>query len=211
LTSRAERSTPVLRFIKADKPMEFFQYKNRLTPAKGRLLISEPYLGDPNFERTIILLCEHNTEGSFGFVLNRPAEPMVGDVVEDLRKINAPVYIGGPVQQDTLHYVHRIGDLAEAIPVGEGIFWGGNFEQLVSWIDLGKVTTPDIRFFLGYSGWSPGQLDEEMGAQSWIVSNNLSRDSLFDMPSAAMWQEVLRQLGGRFRMYSNYPADPRLN
>lgn len=191
--------------------MEFFHYKNRLSPEKGRLLISEPYLGDPNFERTIILLCEHNAEGSFGFVLNKPSESMLGDVVEDLKKINTPVFIGGPVQQDTLHYVHRRGDLEEAIPVGAGIFWGGNFEQLVSWIDMGKVTAPDIRFFLGYSGWSSGQLDEEMRAQSWIVSNNLSHDNLFEMPSEAMWKEVLRQLGGRFRMYANYPVDPRLN
>lgn len=191
--------------------MEFFEYKNKTRPGKGRLLISEPYLGDPNFERTIILLCEHNTEGSFGFVLNKPGELSVGDVVEDLRKLTAPVFIGGPVQRDTLHYIHRLADLEDAMLVGSGIFWGGNFEQLVSWIDTGKVTASDIRFFLGYSGWSAGQLEEEMKAQSWIVSAHLSQRTLFEMPSEAMWKEVLRQLGGRFRVYSNYPIDPRLN
>lgn len=191
--------------------MEFFDYQHHLNPEKGRLLISEPYLGDPNFERTIILLCEHNTEGSFGFVLNKPSESTVAEVMEDLSKVKSPVFIGGPVQQDTLHYVHRMGDLEDAIPVADGIFWGGSFEQLMSWIDLGKVTASDVRFFLGYSGWSAGQLDEEMKAKSWIVSNQVTERVLFETPSEDMWKDVLRQLGGRFRMYSNYPVDPRLN
>jgi putative transcriptional regulator len=191
--------------------MEFFDYQNHLDPEKGRLLISEPYLGDPNFERTIILLCEHNDEGSFGFVLNKPSESTIGEVMEDLTKIKSPVFVGGPVQQDTLHYVHRLSDLEDAIPVADGIFWGGSFEQLISWIDMGKVTASDIRFFLGYSGWSGGQLGEEMKAKSWIVSNQVSEQVLFETPSEDMWKEVLRQLGGRFRMYSNYPVDPRLN
>lgn len=191
--------------------MEFFDFQNDLTPKKGHLLISEPYLGDPNFERTIILLCEHHSEGSFGFVLNKPGETSVGEIMDDLAKIQSPVFIGGPVQQDTLHYVHRLGDLEDAIPVAEGIFWGGRFEQLISWIDMGKVTAADIRFFLGYSGWSSGQLDEEMMAKSWIVSNRVTERVLFETPSEAMWKEVLRQLGGRFRMYANYPVDPRLN
>lgn len=191
--------------------MEFFDYHNDLAPKKGHLLISEPYLGDPNFDRTIILLCEHGLEGSFGFVLNKPGETTVGEVMEELAKIKSPVFIGGPVQQDTLHYVHRLADLPDAIPVADGIFWGGSFEQLMAWIDIGRVTATDIRFFLGYSGWSPGQLDEEMVAKSWIVSNRVSEQVLFETPSEAMWKEVLRQLGGRFRMYANYPVDPRLN
>jgi putative transcriptional regulator len=191
--------------------MEFFDYHNDLAPKKGHLLISEPYLGDPNFDRTIILLCEHGLEGSFGFVLNKPGETTVGEVMEELAKIKSPVFIGGPVQQDTLHYVHRLADLPDAIPVADGIFWGGSFEQLMARIDIGRVTATDIRFFLGYSGWSPGQLDEEMVAKSWIVSNRVSEQVLFETPSEAMWKEVLRQLGGRFRMYANYPVDPRLN
>lgn len=191
--------------------MEFFDYHNDLAPKKGHLLISEPYLGDPNFDRTIILLCEHGLEGSFGFVLNKPGETTVGEVMEELAKIKSPVFIGGPVQQDTLHYVHRLADLPDAIPVADGIFWGGSFEQLMAWIDIGRVTATDIRFFLGYSGWSPGQLNEEMVAKSWIVSNRVSEQVLFETPSEAMWKEVLRQLGGRFRMYANYPVDPRLN
>jgi len=191
--------------------MEFFDYHNDLAPKKGHLLISEPYLGNPNFDRPIILLCEHGLEGSFGFVLNKPGETTVGEVMEELAKINSPVFIGGPVQQDTLHYVHRLADLPDAIPVADGIFWGGSFEQLMAWIDIGRVTATDIRFFLGYSGWSPGQLDEEMVAKSWIVSNRVSEQVLFETPSEAMWKEVLRQLGGRFRMYANYPVDPRLN
>ncbi len=81
--------------------MEFFKYKNKLKPEKGRLLISEPFLPDPNFERTVVLLCEHNDDGSFGFVINKPSILKVNDVIEDIRVVEDIVFIGGPVQQDT--------------------------------------------------------------------------------------------------------------
>ena len=87
--------------------MEFFQYKNKLVPKKGRLLASEPYLPDPNFERTIILLTEHNEDGSVGFVLNKPSESIINEVVEEIKGFQSKIYIGGPVQQDTLHFIHR--------------------------------------------------------------------------------------------------------
>lgn len=191
--------------------MEFFKYKNRNEPAKGKLLISEPYLPDPNFERTIILLCEHNEEGSFGFVMNRPSLARLGDVIQDLKEIDAPVFIGGPVQQDTLHYIHRIPKLEESTLVMDGVYWGGNFDQLVSLIETKQVASSDIKFFLGYSGWSVGQIDEELKEDSWIVCDKVNEELLFDIKAEAMWAYTLRSMGGRFSVYSNYPQDPRLN
>lgn len=191
--------------------MEYFSYKNKVAPGKGRLLVSEPYLPDPNFERTIILLCEHNDDGSFGFIMNKPSLAKLGDIMADLKDLDAPVFIGGPVQQDTLHYIHRVPQIEESIEIVEGIYWGGNFDQLVSLVETKQIAASDIKFFLGYSGWSFGQIDEELKEDSWIVSDHVNEELLFDIKSEAMWQYALKRMGGRFSVYSNYPMDPRLN
>jgi putative transcriptional regulator len=119
--------------------MDFFKYKNKLGAEKGRLLASEPYLADPNFERTIILLTEHNHEGSVGFALNKPSESSVTEIMEDIKNIHSTVYIGGPVQQDTLHFIHRNPDISDSIEVTEGIFWGGNFDQILLFIETKQL------------------------------------------------------------------------
>ena len=191
--------------------MEFFKYKNNNKPAKGTLLISEPYLPDPNFERTVILLCEHNEEGSFGFVLNKPSLVNVNELVEDLIGIDKMAYLGGPVQQDTLHFVHNFSELEDAIEITEGVYWGGNFEQLLSGLDTHQLNLNEINFYLGYSGWSAGQLDGELKEESWIVSDKFDQNLLFKTNSTEMWRTALTLLGGRFAIYSNYPSDPSLN
>ena len=191
--------------------MKFFDYTNRVEPKKGCLLVSEPYLPDPNFERTIILLCEHGVEGSFGFVLNKPSPAKIADVMETIQNFDAHVYVGGPVQQDTLHYLHRIKTLEGATEVGEGIYWGGNFEQLNLLINGKNIAVDDVKFFLGYSGWSEGQLEEELKANSWIVSGKVDEQLIFETNAEIMWQKALKAMGGRFSVYSNYPVDPRLN
>jgi len=191
--------------------MEFFKYRNKLKPEKGRLLISEPYLPDPNFERTIILLCENNEEGSFGFVLNKPSLANVSEVMDDIKDYNAPALVGGPVQQDTLHYIHRHQALEDSVKIADGIYWGGNFEKLLFLLDTKQLPHKDIRFFLGYSGWTGGQLEQELEQDSWIVSDQVSEELVFDTAPDSMWKKTLRIMGGRFSVYSNYPKDPRLN
>jgi putative transcriptional regulator len=191
--------------------MEFFRYKNQLKPEKGRLLISEPFLPDPNFERTVVLLCEHNEEGSFGFVVNKPSILKVNEVMEDIKKLEDIVYVGGPVQQDTLHFLHRNTTLEGAVKVAHEVYWGGDFEGLISQIDMGVIESKDIRFYLGYSGWGPGQLEAELEEESWIVCDFATDELLFDMEPAMIWKKALDSMGGRFSIYSNYPVDPRMN
>lgn len=193
------------------KTMDFFKYKNKLKPEKGRLLISEPFLPDPNFERTIILLCENNAEGSFGFVLNKPSLANVSDVMEDIKNYDTPAMVGGPVQQDTLHYLHRYPGIADAVEILEGVYWGGSFERVLFLLETRQLAHGDIRFFLGYSGWSPGQLEEELEQDSWIVSDQVNEELIFDTEPEGMWKKTLKVMGGRFSVYSNYPKDPRLN
>lgn len=189
---------------------DFFKYRNKIQPEKGRLLISEPFLNDPNFERTVVLLCEHNQDGSFGFVLNKPSIVKVSDVINDLA-VEGMAYIGGPVQQDTLHYLHRLAHLEEANKIADGVYWGGDYEALQAGLDLGNIAEDDVRFFLGYSGWGAGQLEEELSQDSWIVCDFVDDALLFDTEPDQMWRKALSNMGGRFSVYANYPIDPNLN
>lgn len=181
-------------------------------PSRGDLLLSEPFLADPNFERSVILLCEHNSEGSFGFVLNKQSELGLAEAVEEVTGYDEVLYVGGPVQHDTLHFVHRLRPpLAESEQLQDHLYWGGDFEELLSRINTRQLVADDIRFFMGYSGWGPGQLEDELAENSWIVFQNTTSEQIFDVPPQQLWQEVLRSMGGKYRMYSNYPIDPRLN
>jgi putative transcriptional regulator len=192
--------------------MDYFNYQKLVNPEKGDLLISEPLLPDPNFERTVVLLCENNDEGSVGFVLNKPSVLQFEEAVEGISGFSAPLYVGGPVQQDTLHFIYRGEfELEGTVGVTSEIGWGGNFEQLMTMINNGLVDEKNFRFFVGYSGWAPGQLEDELKQKSWIVVNNVNASHVFDTEPRELWKKLLEQLGGKFRMFSNYPVDPRMN
>jgi len=192
--------------------MDLFDYQKLVKPEKGGLLISEPFLPDPNFERTVVLLCEHNEDGSVGFVLNKPSILKFDEAIEDVDGFSPTLYVGGPVQQDTLHFIHRSSDFMEgSLQVTEEIFWGGNYEQLIAMINNKTIVPEDFKFFLGYSGWAPGQLEEELEQKSWIVVNNPTAVQVFDIKPSVLWKQVLDNLGGKFRIISNFPVDPRMN
>jgi putative transcriptional regulator len=180
-------------------------------PVPGLLLISDPFLKDPNFMRTVILLCEHQQEGSFGFVLNRPYDQPLGELISDLEGTTIPVYYGGPVQLDTVHFLHKRPDLIEGgFEVTDGIFWGGDFEQVVSLIKKKKLKAGDIRFYIGYSGWGEGQLENELKEKSWITREG-TKKLVFHKEAEAIWREALKDLGGEYSQMTNYPIDPQLN
>lgn len=192
--------------------IDFFSADQIINPERGDLIISEPYLPDPNFERTVILICEHDENGTIGFILNKTADVELPDVMPELANANAPLFVGGPVQQDTLHFIHRSDLLKDrANSIFEGIYWGGNYEKLTQLVDTYQIDQKDIRFFLGYSGWSEGQLMSELKEKSWIVYKKPSINLLFDTPPDTLWKRVLQEMGGKFKLISNYPVDPRLN
>jgi putative transcriptional regulator len=179
--------------------------------APGLLLISDPFLKDPNFMRTVILLCEHQQEGSFGFVLNRPYDQPLGELITDLQGTTIPVYYGGPVQVDTVHFLHRRPDLVPGgFEVTDGIFLGGDFEEVVELLKKGKLKTTDIRFFIGYSGWGEGQLENELKEKSWITREG-TRQLVFHQQAEMIWKVALKDLGGEYAQMPNYPIDPQLN
>ncbi|MGF1636866.1 MAG: YqgE/AlgH family protein [Cyclobacteriaceae bacterium] len=194
----------------------YFNFQNKIEPARGTMLISEPFLPDPNFVRTVILLCEHNQEGSFGFVLNKLSTFKLGDLVEEISGLSSAalsgIYYGGPVQQNTLHYIYRRKQyLDDSIEISDGLYWGGNYEQLLSMLKNNSIPPEDFKFFIGYSGWSPGQLNDELGVNSWIVSRNFETGQVFDTQPSMLWKAALERLGGKFKVISTFPVDPRLN
>lgn len=177
----------------------------------GTILISEPFMGDPNFERTVVLVCRHDEEGSFGLVLNRKSNLKLSDVLDVFQQDgDMELSIGGPMEYNTLHYIHQLDQLQEAIPLSQSVFWGGDYEQLKEFLSSGLISPDEIRFFLGYSGWSPGQLQEEIENKIWIV-NNTATDLLFDLNQDSLWREILKQMGGKYKVLANYPIDPSLN
>lgn len=178
-------------------------------PAAGRLLLSEPTLPDPNFARTVVLLTEHNEIGSLGFVLNRPVNIHLHDLGEDFLGSQLPLYEGGPVELNTLHFIHRLGkDIEGTIEIADSIFWGGNIEQIK--VNLSKLSENEIRFFIGYSGWGAGQLEMEMKQHTWLVAPAVSTD-IFEVAPDQLWEKCIRGLGGKAAELSNYPIDPRMN
>jgi len=177
----------------------------------GTLLISDPFLKDPNFLRTVVLVCEHQFEGSFGFVLNKPYQQQLGDLISDLEGNPFPVFYGGPVQVDTIHFLHQRPDLLTgSIEVTNGVYWGGDFEEVVALVQQNLLQQGDIRFFIGYSGWGEGQLEGELRGKSWIA-RQATRKLVFHRQAEQIWREALKELGGEYEMMVNYPIDPQLN
>jgi putative transcriptional regulator len=179
--------------------------------SKGDLLMSEPFLPDPNFERSVIMLTEYNQVGSLGFVINRQSDMVLDDFGEIFQNMDTPVYIGGPVEQNTLHFIHSAGDkISGATQVSPTFYWGGNIEETVRLVKIGVLKDHQIRFFVGYSGWSKGQLDAELNAKTWIHLKKY-QENLFEIDPSNMWREILKNQEGELKIMANYPLDPRMN
>ncbi len=182
-----------------------------IQPAPGILLIADPFLKDPNFLRTVVLLCEHKEQGSFGFVLNKQIEQTLGELVTDLEGYELPVFYGGPVQMNTIHFLHQYpGLIPDSQKISNEIYWGGNFETLAAHIKNKSIDVKKIKFFVGYSGWGDGQLRDEMKEKSWLTvpaTHNL----VFKIQQDDIWKESLQHLGGEYEMMINFPIDPQLN
>jgi putative transcriptional regulator len=182
-----------------------------IEPGTGILLIADPFLKDPNFLRTVVFLCDHKEEGTFGFVLNRQYNNTIDELIPELLGHKLPVYYGGPVQQDTIHFLHQYPDIIEGgQEVIKGVYWGGDFDKMVGLIKSGRIDTARIRFFIGYSGWGSGQLNDEMKDKSWLTVQ-ATRKLIFHSRFDEIWKDSLKALGGDYEMMINFPIDPQLN
>lgn len=171
----------------------------------GQILLAEPFMQDPYFRRAVVLLCEHHDEGSVGFILNKSIDMGLNDLMTEFPKFETEVFYGGPVQTDTLHYVHNVGDLLEeSVKVADGVWWGGDFEQLKFLISSQLIEPHNIRFFVGYSGWSSGQLSEELGYGSWVQAD-MDANYLFKTKPRELWSQVMYNKGNVFEILADMP------
>jgi putative transcriptional regulator len=191
--------------------IDFFKIENTKVARQGRILVSEPFLNDTYFRRSVVLLTEHSQEGSVGFVLNKPVELTISDVLKDFPEFDASISIGGPVNTNTIHYIHTLGNLIpNSVKVLKNLYWGGDFETVKALIMQGKIMRNDIRFFLGYAGWSPKQLDNELSANSWLITE-LDAETIMKSNDIKLWEETLHKLGDKYRTWVNFPENPGMN
>lgn len=179
---------------------------------KGILLIAEPsIIGDRSFNRSVILLTEHNDEGSVGFILNKKLEYDLNDLVPELQQ-NINVYSGGPVEQDSLYFIHNAPELIDhSVHIDTNLYWGGDFKQVVALLNHGLLQENQIQFFLGYSGWGPHQLADEWHNKNWQIRINDLHMSAIHKTDSAYWRAKMKALGGDYLLWCNAPEDPSFN
>lgn len=186
-------------------------FKNNLLPQKGRVLISDPFKGDEYFERSVVYLCEHNADTSFGFVINKPVTIKFEGGSEIFENEYIPAFRGGPVREDTLYYLHTLGDkLKTSQPVGNGLFLGSNFDELHEIMTPELIEEGAIKLFVGYSGWAAGQLEEEIERNAWAVAEVEEIEEIMLVMDDA-WKYFMAKLGTKFQLMTNFPLDPSYN
>lgn len=186
---------------------------NNLLPAQGSILISEPFLQDAYFQRSVVLLVEHNTQGSVGFVLNKKTDMIVNTFFPELEEYpEIPIYLGGPVSANRLFFIHSLGDLIvpDSVKIKDRLYFDGDFEALKRYIQNGHSIEGKVKFFLGYSGWTEGQLGNEINKNSWVVSH-AAKENVLLADGESFWKNSLEQLGSNYEAWTKYPKDPYLN
>lgn len=190
---------------------------------KGKFLISEANMSDPNFFQTVVLMVEHNEEGAFGIVVNRRSKLTLADILPGFtneRGAMSPIYVGGPVQQEYLFVLHsELPDMQESehrsSPV-PGVYFEPAFRKLEryfqeeEWNKIPADDRPRLHLFLGYSGWAPGQLEREMERGSWITHPASAKIVFHESPEEG-WKNALREKGGIYRVFADTDPDPGLN
>jgi len=188
------------------KLKETIDFMNGILPSKGSVLLSEPFLQDPHFERSVVLMCEHSDAESFGFVLNHLSAVQLHDLLDNAPK-DIPVFIGGPVANNSLFYLHTIPGIDSSEEILPGLFYGGDLAELIETIEADPSNLKKMRFFLGYSGWSKGQLAQEIKERSWISTTNLSLETLFSTPINTLWKTCMSFQGEQFKTFSIFPKN----
>ena len=185
---------------------------NHVVPSRGKVLISEPFLYDEMFGRSVILLVDHSTDGTMGLVLNKPLPLSLNDVLKEFKDIsNIPIYKGGPLSTDTLFYLHTLKDVEDSLQIGKGVYLNGDFDAIRRYILQGNDIDGKIRFFLGYSGWEHDQLCQEIEENTWLIGSTSIASLMNEKGSAELWKNVLGQLGGKYEIWSRFPQIPTLN
>ncbi len=186
--------------------------KNKLKPSRGKILLSEPFLVDDFFTRSVVLLCEHGPEGSFGFVLNNYTDLSFMDINPKFPDIPIKISIGGPVKPEHLYFIHTLdNEQIGCQHILENIYLGGDFELVLNMLQVNSEVMDHVRFFLGYSGWTAGQLHDELEDKSWLVVPAPESSYIMDISREEIWKDLMQSQGGVYKLMSKFPLDPRMN
>jgi putative transcriptional regulator len=184
---------------------------NNIKPAPGKILVAEPFMNDYYFKRSVVLLADHSDEGSFGIIINKPLKLKIQDVHTDIKGFAAPIHLGGPVSNDRIFFTHTLGNEIEgSIKILDGLYWGGNINQIKGLIAAGVLTPDHIRFYLGYAGWSPHQLEEELKRNSWLVGKGSTSFILQNLPNE-LWKKAVESFGSKYEHWTKFPVEPIQN
>jgi len=195
-----------------DELFNIFRFgSNDVKPEKGKVLIAEPFLEGRYFKRSVVLLTEFSEDGAVGFVLNKPTHLNINELLTDLDVFESEVFVGGPVQNNQIYYLHTVPELIpNSFQIFDNLYWGGDFAILKELVYNKKIEHDQIRFFAGYSGWSAGQLEDEIRGNSWLVSS-LEMKEIMAVNNDDIWQKALTQLGGNYKVWANFPKDQSMN
>ncbi|MEO8759435.1 MAG: YqgE/AlgH family protein, partial [Bacteroidia bacterium] len=157
------------------------------------------------------LLAEHNKYGSLGFIMNKPMFLTLKDVVPNVHDLPLPVYYGGPVSQNQLFYVHTVGkQITGSVHIQQNYYWSGNFTEIVEGLKNKTILPGQIRFFIGYSGWGEGQLEQELSEKAWGQLDSHSAELINKHPDD-IWPEQIARLGNNYQVFANVAQDPSMN
>lgn len=180
-------------------------------PVNGSLLVAKPTVNDDYFRRSVIMLVNHDDKGAMGLVLNNMSTLMLSEVLPDVKVVNdAPLYIGGPVNPEVMFYIHTLGPevIPDSLPMGDGIYFAGDFEAMKKYLESGGETAGKVKFIAGYSGWSAGQLMDEIDRSDWAVLDVYNSDMMMTGGFIETWQWAVSCFGSRYRLWNNIPLNP---
>lgn len=177
----------------------------------GQFLISEPFLVDDAFRRSVIMMLDYNENEGFGLIINKKMPYKISEINLGIVRDDIDLYFGGPVDTNRVFFVHKTKELKGSIPLGNGLYWNGDIDEMKAMLEIEYILPEDIRFYLGYSGWGKDQLIEELNEKSWILSD-LSSDIVFNPKSDdELWKIALESLGEPYAEMIHYPINPQLN
>ncbi len=185
---------------------------NHAVPAQGKVLISEPFLCDRTFGRSVILLVDHTQEGTMGLVLNKRLPFTLDNLLGELGcEERIPVYKGGPLSMDTLFYLHTMNEVEGSLPISKDLYLNGDFEAIKAYIAEGRPLKGKIRFFLGYAGWESEQLRQEIDENTWLVGKEDISSLMNEEKTGGLWKRAISKLGEKYEIWSHFPQIPTLN
>lgn len=187
---------------------------NQPEPARGTLLVAKPTVEDFCFKRSVTVLVDHDAEGSMGIIVNKPTRFTLNEVVPEIEcNEPLPLYLGGPVGTNMLFFLHTLGTdaIPDSVQLAPGVFFGGDFEALKMLIESGQNLNGKVKFMVGYSGWTTGQLNNEVERHDWAVLKDSTAELVFNTPYDLVWSQAVKKFGDQYRLWSTWPTDVSLN